>query len=843
MTASTSELPTIRPVAGRRGWSVALVGYLVAYAIWVIAIPDRGWSHAANDLFYLPFNAVAIACAIGAARRGSPSAGSQRAWFYLAAALTIPFLSDVLWLVKDIASPVGALPVWAEYAGLAYYPLVLLGLRQLSVARRLRAEAAPYWLDAAIVLCAGTVLAWYLVLRGTPAFAGKDLATSLFTLTTVAADLFLVFAARTLQVSARSAGARPVLRLLTIGLLLGALGDLWLMYSQLMGTYRSGRMVDVLCAGAVTCLALAADAQRPDDAEPAPALTMAAPSSTNMLPFLAVAVVFGMLGYEVWRAAAPQVVMLTAGAVVLTTMVIGRQVTMLRLNRMLAAARVAQDARFRSLVQYSTDVVFVVQRDGTIAYVSPSVDRQLGIAVAGLAGRMFLDFVHPDDRVRVARALNAATLASGSGSPLAWRMGTEGPWREVEGVLTDLTRDATIGALVLNVRDVGERVRLEEQLRHVQKMDAIGRLAGGIAHDFNNILAAVLANAQLLRASVGGDASEVVEIERAAHRGASLTRQLLEFSRSDASTTDTQRLNEVVLGMEPMLRRLIAKDVAVAMQVATEDFAVTIDRGQLEQVLLNLAVYARDAMPDGGRLTGRTAWPPDVPDAVRPDDGEAATRWAMLEVSDNGVGMDPATRTRAFEPFFTTKPRGRGTGLGLATVYGIISKAGGRVELDSEPGVGTTVRVVLPALPVADAPRRPVEEPIVTEKRKAVVLVVDDEPAIRSSLSRYLKMRGYAAHDAADGVAALEILERMSWAVDLLVTDMVMPRMGGRELVQRVRERAPDLAVLCMSGHVEDRDDDADAPWSRARAVTKPFELEDFARRVQIALVGTAATD
>ena len=839
MTVAAVDRSIVHSTANRRGWSVALVGYAVAYALWVLAMPDRHWSRALNDALYLPFYGVAIACALGAARRVGPGGGSQRAWRYLAAAFVVPFLGDLLWLAYDIQGPISALPTWAEYAALAYYPLAVLGLQQFPVAHRLRAVAARYWLDAAILLCAGTVLSWYLIFRTTPAFAGKDHATSLFSLTTVAGDLFVFFAAATLVSSVRALGARPALRLLTVGLLLVAVADLWLMYSQLMGTYHSGRILDVLCAVAITFLALAADAQGPDDAEPAPTTT--ALPSQNVLPYLAVAVVFGLLAYEAWRDAAQEIVMLATAAMALTAMVLGRQVTILRLNRVLAAARVAQDARFRSLVQYSTDVVFVVQRDGAMAYVSPSVDRQLGIAVAGLSGRSLLEFVHPDDRVRVAGALAGAASASGGGAPLAWRMGTDGTWREVEGVLTDLTRDSTVGGLVLNVRDVGDRVRLEEQLRHVQKMDAIGRLAGGIAHDFNNILAAVLANAQLLRAGRDGDAGEVAEIERAAHRGAALTRQLLEFSRADASTTDTHRLNEVVLGMEPMLRRLIAKDVSVGVHVATEEFAVSIDRGQLEQVLLNLAVNARDAMPDGGRLSVRTGWGPVMPDDGRPVNGEAAPRWAMLEVSDNGIGMDAATLTRAFEPFFTTKPRGRGTGLGLATVYGIISKAGGRVELDSEPGTGTTVRVLLPALPVPELVRRATEPPLVAEKRKAVVLVVDDEPAIRSSLSRYLKMRGYAAHDAPDGVAALETLERLSWAVDLVVTDMVMPRMGGRELVQRLRERAPHLPVLCMSGHVDDRDDEADAPWSRARAVTKPFELEDFARRVQIALVGTAA--
>ena len=840
MTVSAVDHSIAPPAANRRRWSVALVGYAVVYALWVLAMPDRPWSRALNDALYLPFYGVAIACALRAAQQIGPGDGSQRAWRYLAAAFAVPFLGDLLWLKYDIQGPINTLPTWAEYAALAYYPLVVLGLQQFPVARRLRAVATRYWLDAAILLCAGTVLSWYLIFRATPAFAGKDHATSVFSLTTVAGDLFVLFATATLVSSVRAPGARPALRLLTVGMLLVAAADLWLMYSQLMGTYHSGRILDVFCAVAITFLALAADAQGPDDAEPAPATAAALPSQ-NVLPYLAVAVVFGLLAYEAWRDAAQEIVMLATAAMALTAMVIGRQVTTLRLNRTLAGARVAQDARFRSLVQYSTDVVFVVQRDGAMAYVSPSVDRQLGIAAAGLAGRSLLDFVHPDDRARVTRALTGTVAASAGGAPLAWRMGTDGAWREVEGVLTDLTRDSTVGGLVLNVRDVGDRVRLEEQLRHAQKMDAIGRLAGGIAHDFNNILAAVLANAQLLRAGRDGDASEVAEIERAAHRGAALTRQLLEFSRTDASTTDTRRLNEVVLGMEPMLRRLIAKDVSVGVHVATEEFAVSIDRGQLEQVLLNLAVNARDAMPDGGRLSVRTGWGPVATDDRPPVNGEAAPRWAMLEVTDNGIGMDAATQTRAFEPFFTTKPRGRGTGLGLATVYGIISKAGGRVELDSVPGSGTTVRVLLPALPVPELPRRAAEPPAVTEKRKAVVLVVDDEPAIRLSLSRYLKMRGYSTHDAPDGVAALETLERLSWAVDLVVTDMVMPRMGGRELVRRLRERAPELAVLCMSGHVDDRDDDADAPWSRARAVTKPFELEDFARRVQIALVGTAA--
>ncbi len=369
--------------------------------------------------------------------------------------------------------------------------------------------------------------------------------------------------------------------------------------------------------------------------------------------------------------------------------------------------------------------------------------------------------------------------------------------------------------------DVTERRELETSLLHAQKMQAVGQLAGGVAHDFNNMLTAILGYAGLLadRLHEPEDREDIAEIERAAKRAQGLTEQLLSFSRRQGPRSELLDLGELVVGVEPMLRRLIDEDIALALRPGTTSVLVEADPGRLEQTLVNLVINARDAMIGGGLLT--------VSVSTRDVDG---ARHAALEVSDTGTGMDEATRQRIFEPFFTTKAAGKGTGLGLATVYGIVDQAGGRIAIDSEVGRGTTITVLLPMAQTAHEP-----EPAVP-----TILIVEDESALRRLVRRVLEADGKRVLEATNGREALEILEREGLTIDLLITDVIMPEMNGPELVEQVALRWPDLHVIYSSGYTDSRLAGRGFDEQAVDLLRKPYTVDELRRRVAQALDGSS---
>jgi nitrogen-specific signal transduction histidine kinase/CheY-like chemotaxis protein len=364
------------------------------------------------------------------------------------------------------------------------------------------------------------------------------------------------------------------------------------------------------------------------------------------------------------------------------------------------------------------------------------------------------------------------------------------------------------------VRHTRESVELlrssEDQLRHAQKMEAIGGLAGGIAHDFNNILTAIRTyNNFLLEDLPEGHTSrrEAAGIAKAVDHAANLTRQLLAFSRRQVLQPKVINLNSLVPGIEKMLRRLIGEDILFATVLHPRLGNVRADPGQIEQVIVNLAVNARDAMPKGGRVTIETRNVELDESYAEDHPGVTPGRYVMLAVTDTGVGMDEETRARIFEPFFTTKVRGKGTGLGLATVYGIVQQTGGHIWPYSEPGKGTTMRVYLPRVDEpADPLERPGEAPLELLRGSETILLVEDEAPVRSVTRQLLERNGYTVLEAADGAAALALVDGGSGGrhLDLLLTDVIMPGMSGRELAGELQARRPDLRVLYMSGYTDD---------------------------------------
>ena len=391
------------------------------------------------------------------------------------------------------------------------------------------------------------------------------------------------------------------------------------------------------------------------------------------------------------------------------------------------------------------------------------------------------------------------------------------------------------------IRETRERAATQEALRHTeemllhsQKMDAIGRLAGGVAHDFNNLLTAIIGYADLLMRRLNDDPAgrqDAQVIHQAGEQAAGLTRQLLAFSRKQLLQPKVIDLNQIVTSLHKLLQRIIGEHIEIRTEPAAQLWRVRSDAGQLEQVIVNLGVNARDAMPRGGRLTIRT-----VNITLAQEDGEAQLKpgdYVALEVSDTGVGMDAATRSRIFEPFFTTKGPGKGTGLGLATVYGIVRQTGGGIIVQSERGVGTTFRILLPREDAALDHAETAPAAAVSVARAEKILFVEDDELVRELMSIVLREHGYDLLTAPSGREAIRLAEQHGSAIDLLISDVVMPEMNGAEVAQRVHALAPGAKVLFVSGYSEADMSDQGLGLLAFEILQKPFRPDALARKVR----------
>jgi nitrogen-specific signal transduction histidine kinase/CheY-like chemotaxis protein len=387
------------------------------------------------------------------------------------------------------------------------------------------------------------------------------------------------------------------------------------------------------------------------------------------------------------------------------------------------------------------------------------------------------------------------------------------------------------------IQDITEQKRLAEQVRQTAKLESLGILAGGVAHDFNNMLAVIGGYAELLMMNAPPGHSTrgpLEQIKLASDRAAKLTQQLLAFSRKQILQPQVLNLNDVVLGVHRMLRRLIGEDIELVTLGDPAARKIEADPGQIEQVLLNLAVNARDAMPGGGKLTLRTQNLYVDEDQAERLPGARAGAYVLLSVTDTGCGMNAETLERIFEPFYTTKELGKGTGLGLSTVYGIVSQSEGFIEVQSVPEQGTTFRIHFPAVDLPTTPTGSADEDLPQGARsRETVLVVEDEPMVRDLIFRVLETCGYEVQSAMHGDEALRIAEAHPGRIDLLLTDVVMPRMGGRELVERFRELRPETRVLFMSGYTDDALLRHGLAGIEAGFLQKPFSPQVLARTVE----------
>jgi len=524
------------------------------------------------------------------------------------------------------------------------------------------------------------------------------------------------------------------------------------------------------------------------------------------------------------------------------------------------------EARFRLMAENATDMISRHAPDGTVLYASPSCLRLTGYLPEELVGRQAFDFVEPADHATVRTFFTSIVegedvrstqfrIRHKAGLPL---------WLEISARTIRDPRTGAVREIQASTRDISERKAVEEQLRteervvalaltaaedanealrstqaqllQAQKMEAIGRLAGGVAHDFNNLLSVILCYASITAKAPGvtGAVLEGLdEIRKAGERAAELTRQLLAFGRQQIIVPRVLDLNEVVRAFENMVCRTIGADIDVSLRLSERLGACRADRGQIEQVLLNLAVNARDAMPYGGMLTIETL-------NIDLDASYAAThadvvpgRYVMLAVSDSGVGMDDATRGRIFEPFFTTKEQGKGTGLGLSTVFGIVKQSGGHVSVHSELGRGSTFKIYLPTVDApVDVDVR--QSPVPTrDAGTETVLIVDDDAPVRTVMRAALERRGYRVLEASNASEALEIIGTHVAPIHLLISDIVMPKVSGRQLADKVVALRPTVKVLYVSGYTRNTVAHNGVLDEGIAFLSKPITPEALARKVR----------
>jgi PAS domain S-box-containing protein len=546
---------------------------------------------------------------------------------------------------------------------------------------------------------------------------------------------------------------------------------------------------------------------------------------------------------------------------------VGRSIELMRMRLVTTLAdRERAEFRFRQLFDAAPDAMIAIEWDGSVTMANTQAVRLFGYRAGEFIGRGVETLV-PEETRAAMRQERIRFFADPEAQPLQTGLKMSGLRRDGSTFPAEITLSALPTgngmSVAAAIRDVSERLSMEKErerlraeaerertdrrARQTQRLESLGQLVGGVAHDFNNLLNVIQGYADFTAEEIQPLAADdprlaqvlydIEQVQAAAQQAARLTRQLLTFARHEVTRPEVLDLDEAVQGAVELLRRTLGEHIELGINPDPELWPVKADRGQLEQVLLNLAVNARDAMPGGGRLTIDTGNVEVDETYASGRPGLNPGRYVRLRVSDSGVGMDRATLDRLFEPFFTTKPKGRGTGLGLATVYGIVTGAGGTIDVYSEPGLGTAFSVLLPATAdVAGETEAPAARPVSPDGQGETVLLVEDEASLRDLTSRILTRHGYRVHAMATGTKAVELARVPGQAIDLLLTDVVMPEMMGNEVAAAVRAIKPGVPALYMSGYAEPILDSHGVPALSIDILEKPFTEAALLTRVRQAL-------
>ena len=758
-------------------------------------------------------------------------ARTRWAWRLLCLGALALWFSGNAWNLWMEFHPGTGNPAWIDRLALGQYLLFMAGYLCFPSKPQPKESRVRNLLDAALVVVAGFMLAFHfglgVLLRNSATGDGAVNAILDWTLFVVAAVGFT---------RKRDGIARA-----TMGLLLSA-SFLYLMGNYVLSgldRYLIGHPVDALWFGAWvlrwTAASLAWHRYQAPRGEPDPLTDSGFREyRSNALAYLLVFGAFLLLVVRVLQGEHRHLGVLATSAALMAGLLILRQMAEFQENRRLFAAHLTQEARFRSLVQNSSDVFLVVDGAGRVAYLSASGDRVFGKEGPVQPGARLQDLFHSEDAAGA-----EAWLAAGATRLFQGRMASVGgTWRAMEIQASDLREDPAVGGLVLTCRDVTGRNELERQLHHAQKLDAVGKLAGGVAHDINNMLAVLMARLDLMSMDRALDARQeqhVHSMEAAVQQSGEIVRKLLAFSRRQVIEPVVLDVNRKVEEVRKTLGPLLGEDVEMVLDLDPGLWKVRMDPSQLDQILINLLLNAKDASPRGGRISLSSSNLSLGPEQLSSSPEARTGDHVVLAVTDQGVGMDKDTQSRIFEPFFTTKPLGKGTGLGLSTVFGIVDQNGGFLNVHSEPGEGSTFRVYLPA--VFEEPKpAPSAQPEAPCEATGSVLLVEDNDALREAIQVVIERLGYRVRSAPGAGEALVLLEDPSFEVDLLLTDVIMPGGNGKDLRDRAVRSRPGLRVLYMSGYTADVIAEKGILAEGVEFIQKPFSREAIRRKLHEAL-------
>ncbi len=828
--------PSARPEPPSRrdpmAWAIVALGVYVACSLawWASGLGDAAMSSRVTGAATLPGALIVVLLALRIRKTTRLDERTRRAWSLIGAAVVCYVVGALIHVRVDSAPVLSIWPIGMALE-IATYPLVAIGLALLPKPSRSLYDVALFGLDLAIVAWSVAMLLWHFFFFPIASSAGQSVLETVDAAFYPVADLAILYAIVAIVLRGLRESSRAALTVAGMAFVLVFFGDLASGVDQIKGSYVQGGLVGMCFSVAWAVMAVATYLQWriKDDDKPIGGLADYS-RSVPWLPYVAVAIGFLAPAIRDWNNfdALRQHVPATG---LLIALVITRLSVTARQNASLAAA---ERGRLAAAVDQAAEAILTTDRAGHVTYVNLAFTRITGYTAREIVGG------DPDLLRRLAdpEPMAEMTQALIRGENWAGRL----VLKRRDGVTVDIdmavaplhNSSGVVTGSVAAARDISRERALEVQLAQAQKMEAVGRLAGGIAHDFNNILTAISGFGELAAAELPPDdpiGADIEQIIRATERAATLTRALLAFSRRQVMQTRLTDLNEVVGGLTPMLGRLIGEDVRLTVRLDPHLGLIMADRAQLEQVVLNLAINARDAMAGGGKLTIATDNGELDAEFARSHIGAVEGAYVKLTVSDTGSGMTPDVMEHIFEPFFTTKERGKGTGLGLSTAIGIVQQSEGFVDVASEPGVGSTFTIYLPRLEGASAPDETVEARIRPNGGTETILVAEDEEAVRAFVERVLANSGYAVLTAADGASALEKAARLP-RLDLLFTDVVMPGMSGIHLAAQLAGLRPGLPVIYASGYLDEGILRA-AGEEGVPYLPKPFTADELLARVR----------
>ncbi len=815
-------------------WAIAFLALFTAGVTvwWASGIGDASLSNQFVGAESAPAGVIVVFMAMRLRRTARLDPRVRRAWSIIAVGLLVYGLGLLVRLAAGSTPTLGFLAPLAIGLGVALYPLMSVALSLLPRPAKTRYDLMLFSLDVTVAAASAAILLWHFSIFPTARDNGQDALAAVVAAFFPVYDAALVFSIAAIVVRGLPESTRAAL--IIAGFAISAIfaGDLMAGLATLQRTYSGGGMPGFLYSVAWIALATASYAQwRVKDRKETVGGLAGYSRSFPWLPYVAVAVAFVAPAMRDWNE--PDMLRQHVPATgFLIALVVARLAVTARQNASLAAA---ERERLAAAVDQAAEAMLTTDRDGNITYVNPGFTRITGYPKGEALGRNPEFLVHATDGV----LLSESTSALNGGESWQGRV----PHRRRDGTIVELDvavaplRDANGAASgsVWVARDNSRERGLEAQLAQAQRMEAIGRLAGGIAHDFNNILTAIGGFSELAAAEVPGDhpvAADIEQIRKAADRAAALTRSLLAFSRRQILQSRLIDLNDVVAGLTPMLGRLIGADVQLVVRMEPDLGVTMADGAQLEQVLLNLTVNARDAMPHGGILTIATANVDLDAGFVRANVAASEGKYVVLIVTDTGTGMARTTLEHAFEPFFTTKEQGKGTGLGLSTAVGIVQQTGGFVLVESAPNMGSTFSVYLPRLEGVTRPDEAAASADLPPGGTETILVAEDETAVRKLVERVLTGAGYRVRAAPHGEAAIELAKAMP-DLDLLLTDVVMPGMNGIQLAAHLTRVRPGLPVIFASGYSHEGVPRGAGKGGKASYLPKPFTADNLLVRIR----------